>query len=277
MLLHYRLNIMIAAQQDIPPPELPAQLRDLVEAIGERPADTAAEGAARSQGVVDAVLGFQPRDPLEIMFAGLAVTHAHLVHDSARDVMRGQEDVLKARTKSTIVALDRGMLGFLKELRIARTRTLSASVVLDARPGSDDEACRPGADESPLAAPVIAAANPRHPPANPTPSHAVTARPSTPIPATAPEPPVPLLPPLRRAETSIAAMLAVVSPTATPRFVATRPVPRAAAPPTPPASASVTSWATSATTSRTGPALPVGGETAATFEAAGERFAASAG
>jgi hypothetical protein len=142
-------------------------LAHIADSICERPGDTKAQRSDRYREVVHTVRAFRPRDPVEMMMAGVAVTHVHLIHDAARDALLCRKETLKARTKSTIVALDRGMLRFLKELRDAQKRTLEA----EARP-------------EPVAEPETKVAEA--------------------------EPPVPS--PVRRAETSVAAMMAVVSP-----------------------------------------------------------------
>ena len=110
---------MIATPQETGPGVSPTMLQGIVASICDRPGDTDAQREARSRDVVDAVQGFEPRDPVELMLAGMAVIHAHLIQDSVHDLVREQDDRLRARGKSTIVALDRAMVGFLKELRIA--------------------------------------------------------------------------------------------------------------------------------------------------------------
>jgi hypothetical protein len=174
---------MIATQHETQQTVAQAMLQSIVEAICDRPEETAARRDARSRDVVYSVLGFEPRDAVEIMLAGMAVTHAHLIQDSARDVTHGLEGMLKARTKSTVVALDRGMVGFLKELRLAQARPVEG--------GATAEAMVPAAPRAEVAK-------------APVPSVARTM------------PPEPPFPPLRRAETSVAASMAVLSPPTTP-------------------------------------------------------------
>src|SRR5580704_1117175 len=127
---------MDAAPQSASQTVLPSMLQTIVEAICDRPRDTAAQRTVRSHAVRETVQGFHPRDPVEIMFAGLAVTHAYLVEDAAHDVFRSQDDRLKARTRSTIVALGRSMSGFLKELRDAQTGWRKAAAAEQPEPES---------------------------------------------------------------------------------------------------------------------------------------------
>jgi len=187
------------------PPTVPSgMLQTIAEAICDRPEDAPAKRAVRSGMVMQTVEGFQPRDAAETMLAGLVVTHAHLVEDSARDVFRGQDDRLKARTKSTIVALGRAMFGFLRELRKVQaqrsgtavaTSGTAASAIADAMPVE-------ALDQLPKVRSPAKAAEPitRTAVGDPL-AH-----------AKAPEQPVPFWPPLRRSETSVAAMMVVLSP-----------------------------------------------------------------
>lgn len=240
------MNVMITALQATPRTAAETMVQSFADALCERPDESAAHRAARSREVVHSVLAFQPRDVLEIMLAGMAVTHAHLIQDSARDALLGQEDVLKARTKSTVVALDRGMIGFLRELRLAQTRPLEAAGAVDGGSEMPVAAVIAESKPSPVAVkpeiprPSMDAWSPAAVPEPPVPlarSSAVSdssvplARPSV---AAAPEPPVPLLAPSRSTETSVAAMLTVLTPPTTPHPERSTP----ARPPTPAASAS---------------------------------------
>jgi hypothetical protein len=99
-------------------------LNGLVGCLGDRPGESQAQSGARALDISTSVMAFLPRDPVEMMLAGLAVTHAQLIQDTAREVVCGQDNVLSTRTKSTMAALDRAMLGFLRELRVARKRLI---------------------------------------------------------------------------------------------------------------------------------------------------------
>jgi hypothetical protein len=176
-------------------------LQGIVETICDRPGDTVAQRDARSREVVGSVQSFAPRDPVELMLAGMVVMHAHLIHDSVRDLLRGRDDQLNARTKSAIVALDRGMIGFLRQLRIAQKRPLEANDGSEVRP----EAAIASAATKVVTSMVVDAAKPK------TPAVALQ--------KAAPEPPVPLLPSLRPDAASVAAMMAILSPPVSPLAV----------------------------------------------------------
>jgi hypothetical protein len=215
-------NVMNTAQPNASPTIPPGMLQTIAEAICDRPADTATKRAMRSRVVVETVQGFRPRDAVEVMLAGMAVTHVHLVEDSVRDVFRCQDDRLKARTKSTIVALDRGMFGFLKELRTAQARWRKTEAAVQAEPEAIASVDTSPVPDGQLNNAAVGAAKP------------ATRSPKTGAVATAP-PTMPegLLPPLRRAETSVAAATAVLSPPKPPYRVAAAAKQPAAAPPPP--------------------------------------------
>jgi hypothetical protein len=108
---------MTAHCQPLPKNIADGMLQLVAHAICDRPGENPAQCQSRTNQMVHSALGFAPRDGLELMLASIVIGHFNLILDSARDVFQGQTDQLKARTKTTIVALDRAMLGMLKELR----------------------------------------------------------------------------------------------------------------------------------------------------------------
>jgi hypothetical protein len=169
---------MSLAQTETPPILPRTLIQGIVEAICDRPGDTPEQRDERSRDVVEAVQGFGPRDPVEAMLAGLAVLHAHLIQDSARDLLREQDNRVRSRTKSAIAALDRGMLGFLRELRVARKRPLGTD-----KPHQDHIA---KIDTAELVASPEASANVMEPHQVPEPEIVVLSPP--PIPSLSPHP-----------------------------------------------------------------------------------------
>ena len=168
-------------------------LQTIAQAICDRPEATAAQREARYGAVMATVQKLQPCGPVEVMLAGLAVTHAYLIEDAARDVCHTQDDRLKARTRSSIVALGRGMRGFLKELRTIQSRRVEVAVAApDTVSGPDGRVNK---------APVKTA-QPR----------AAVAAMAPPEATTTPGRPVASLPALRHTETSVAAMMVALSP-----------------------------------------------------------------
>lgn len=65
---------------------------------------------------------FQPRDPLESVLAELAAAHVRLILKSVTEVLATPPGAARAKGQAQLVSLDRMLLGFLRELRIARKR-----------------------------------------------------------------------------------------------------------------------------------------------------------
>jgi hypothetical protein len=191
---------MLAAEQQTDQTVALTMLQGIAEAIGGRPGDTMAQRDNRSRDVLHSVLGFRPRDPVEIMLAGMTVAHVYLIQDSACDALRDETDVAKARTKSTIVALDRMLFGFLKELRTAQTRSIEGWADAEKSPTNVADAQEHAPAEAEL-------------PKTPT---ARQAPPTSPVRVASPPPPLALFPLGGRTETSIGAMMSVLSPPDTP-------------------------------------------------------------
>ena len=104
----------------LPLPVAQEMLQVLAQSLCARPGDRAATREARTRQMVHTVLGFEPRDGLEYMLSGLAFGHFHLILDSMRDALRGELDTIKAKTKTTVVSLDRSMLSLVKEFWVTR-------------------------------------------------------------------------------------------------------------------------------------------------------------
>jgi hypothetical protein len=109
--------------QRLPKSVAEEMLQVVARAICDRPGDNPAQRDSRTRQMVYSTMGFDPRDGLEYMLTTMTVGHFNLILDSMFDVFQGQMDTMKARTKSTIVALDRSMLAFVKEMRFSRLRS----------------------------------------------------------------------------------------------------------------------------------------------------------
>jgi hypothetical protein len=137
---------MTAACQALPRSIAEEMLQVVARAICDRPGETAVQRESRARQLVHCTLGFEPRDGLEYMLASMTVGHFHLILDSMRDVFQGQMDSMKARTKTTIVALDRSLLAFVREARLARVRPLATATA----------APEPARSEAAVAGPAVA-------------------------------------------------------------------------------------------------------------------------
>ena len=113
---------MTATCHPLPPSVAEELLQVTARAICDRPGETVAQRDSRTRQMVHLALAMQPRDGLEYMLSLLAVGHFNLILDSMQEVFLSQTDAMKSKTKSTIVALDRALLGLVKELRLSRTR-----------------------------------------------------------------------------------------------------------------------------------------------------------
>jgi hypothetical protein len=100
-------------------------LQGATRAICDRPGDTAEQRESLTRQMIHCTMGFEPRDGLEYMIATTVFGHYQLILDSMRDALRGQMDSVKANTKTTMVALDRAMLSFNREMRVLRQRPLA--------------------------------------------------------------------------------------------------------------------------------------------------------
>jgi hypothetical protein len=156
--------------------------RSLCDRAGESPA----QGQSRTRQMVLSVLGSEPRDGLEFMLATLAFGHFELILDSMHDAFQCQEGVAKAKIKTSIVALDRSMLGMIKEFRLARRReaafaevarqekTGSAATTTPATADKQTSASRPPLPPEAHALPPAVASVANGPAENTTPGQAVT-------------------------------------------------------------------------------------------------------
>jgi len=120
-------NAMTSFCQPLPQYVVEELLQVVTRAICDRPGDNLAQLESRTRQMVLSTLGMAPRDGLEFMLSTLAFGHFQAILDSMHDIFRGQLDTMKAKTKTTMVALDRAMLEMLRELRAARLRPVALS------------------------------------------------------------------------------------------------------------------------------------------------------
>lgn len=144
---------MIATCQPLPRSAAEETLQVVARAIRDHPEEDRAQRESRTNQMVHATMGFEPRDGLEYMLSSIVFGHFNLILDSMHDIFVGQTEAMKARTKSTIVALDRSMLAMVKELRLSRKRPL-AKWALDAQ-------------QAEAVSPPVKAATPDGPPPEP--------------------------------------------------------------------------------------------------------------
>jgi hypothetical protein len=100
-------------------------IQKVVRTICDRSGLTGEHRKAQEQEIESSVMAFGPRDPVEIMLAGMVVTNYHIVMHSASRAFDEQVAVPSGRITSGIVSLQRATTVLLKEIRIARARPLA--------------------------------------------------------------------------------------------------------------------------------------------------------
>jgi hypothetical protein len=105
-------------------------------AICDRPGENVVQRDFRTSQMVHFAMGFEPRDGVEYMLASLSYGHLCTILDSIRDVFRGGTDDMEARTKTTIVPLDRALISLVGEFRSKRKRP--AAIIAELAPAAYD-------------------------------------------------------------------------------------------------------------------------------------------
>lgn len=129
----------------MPPTRLlaPASVADemmqtIIDTICSRPRDTAEQKAVRARDARRYLAAFDPRDPVELMLAGMAVTNFYHIMDSSFEVFSEATDVPRGRINASIVAFERATTVFIREIRIAQKRALHG-VAAETQPAAEAE------------------------------------------------------------------------------------------------------------------------------------------
>jgi hypothetical protein len=143
--------------------------KDVIATVGDVPSDTPAQRAVRQQAVADTMVSLMPRNPVDAMLAGQCLVFDRLVHEAARELLRGQPDEDKLRARPQICSSAKI---FLAQLSHFERRQARAADETQARRDAETPAARPDAatratqPEQPAAVPTeSAAANPDQRPA----------------------------------------------------------------------------------------------------------------
>lgn len=121
--------------QPLPLPVVEEMFQVVARALCDRTGDSPAQRESRTRQMILSSLGFEPRDGVEYMLATLAFGHFQLLLDAMHDVLVGESGTAKARNRSSVVALNRAMLGLLRELREARSRPMARRAAIGTAPG----------------------------------------------------------------------------------------------------------------------------------------------
>ena len=98
--------------------------RGVIETVAERPGDSETRRALRHQTTAWSMESFMARDPVETMLAGHCVIFHHMLHDYARDMLRGQPEEIKLRAYSSIHGSGKMFLAHLSKFEQLQTRAM---------------------------------------------------------------------------------------------------------------------------------------------------------
>jgi hypothetical protein len=109
---------------------LPDRCRGVINAIADRPNEPPAAREARAQDALRQIEAYDPKTPLEIMLAGLAVLFQSLTLDAVHDANRASLPAEARALRQQATALGRMQFSYVKELQ--RSRVLAAQARKDA-------------------------------------------------------------------------------------------------------------------------------------------------
>jgi hypothetical protein len=140
-------------------------IRGVVDTVADKPELSPERRAAAQQTVVCTVMSYNPRDAVETMLAGQCVVYDAMLRDGARDMLRGQSELMKIKARPGILSAGKMFLA-----------TMEMAVRMQGR----------GADQLAFARPVEAPAAPVETPAAAT--HSVSEAPPASTPDAAAQP-----------------------------------------------------------------------------------------
>jgi hypothetical protein len=141
---------MTATCHQLPPSVAEQLLQEAARSICDRPGESAAQRASRTHQMVHMILAMQPRDGLEYMLSILVVGHFNVILASMREFFMSQPETADPRSKSTIVALDRALLGMVGELRLSGKRRV-ANQAQETRPAATRNETAPSPESRTMA------------------------------------------------------------------------------------------------------------------------------
>jgi hypothetical protein len=130
-------------------------MRGLLDTVSDRQDLSEKRKDSLRQTAVCTVMAYNPRDPLEVMVASQSVVYDQIVHDGARDLLRGQAELIKLRARPSILAAGKTFLAAMEMV-----------LKLQHRPEHTLAFARPLAETQPAPAPAMA---PAAAPPDPTP------------------------------------------------------------------------------------------------------------
>ena len=74
-------------------------IRGILDIVADIPGLSPERRAVAQQTAVCSVMAYNPRDPIETMMAGQCIVYDHLMRDGARDMLRGQAELIKIKAR----------------------------------------------------------------------------------------------------------------------------------------------------------------------------------
>jgi hypothetical protein len=95
---------------------------DIAKAVSERSGETAQQQFYRSQAAVHMIMGFLPRDVVEVLLAGHCVMLHATMLASVHDTLLGEADAMRRSTRSALIAMNKEFNGNLHHLERYQAR-----------------------------------------------------------------------------------------------------------------------------------------------------------
>ena len=140
-------------------------IRGVIETVADKPGLSPERRASVTQTVVCSVMAFNPRDPIEAMMAGHCVVYDHMLRDGAREMLRGQAELVMIQARPGVLAAGKIFLGTVAMLLRMQRRPEAQLAFARPLPARDD--ARNLATSAPTAAndtPAVPVPTPIDPP-----------------------------------------------------------------------------------------------------------------
>ena len=147
-------------------------IRGILDTVADRPGLSPERKASAQQTVVCTVMSYNPRDAIETMLAGQCVVYDALSRDGARDMLRGQSELMKIKARSSILSSGKMFLGAMEmgirvqgrgADQLAFCRPVEAPAVAVKKPVAPEVPVTPEVKVANEAPPVVPPAEPREP------------------------------------------------------------------------------------------------------------------
>jgi hypothetical protein len=156
-------------------------MRGLLDTVADRPDLSPGRQNSLKQTTVCTVMAFNPRDPLEAMLASQCVVYDHLMHDGARDLLRGQAEPVKLKARPGILSAGKMVLaamGMMLRMQQRAEKSLAFARPLpeaEEKPASADAMHPAASPPDPAPQPEPIAAEPGPGPDKPAPGQSADA------------------------------------------------------------------------------------------------------